>query len=402
MRILHTSDWHLGRRLLGKNRHAEFSAWLDWLLVCIQEQHVDALIVAGDIFDTTTPSASTQALYYDFLYRLQNTCCRHCIIVGGNHDSATLLNAPRLLLKHMNIHVVGQATAPEEEILVLKNADQNVELVVCAVPYLHERDIRQVEAFENIADKDQNIVKGIQTHYQTVAEQAQLIAQQHQVPLMATGHLFMVGGKTTDDDGVRELYVGNEGAVRADIFPACFDYVALGHIHVPQKINGLDHIRYCGSPIAMGFGEAAQQKEVLIVEFVGATLSTVTPIAIPKFQCLARLQGDMTELLEGIEQLKQDNCSVWLEARYTGQAVASNLKHSLQQALQGSQVELLKLYNQRLIHQVFNVEVEQPALEDLRHEEVFERCLDSHEIQGEARQTLKQTYQEAIHHLTLE
>ena len=146
MKLLHTSDWHLGRSLYDRKRYNEFEAFLNWLIGFIADEKVDLLLVSG-VFDSTTPSNRAQELYYHFLGRLSATGCRHAVITGGNHDSPTFLDAPKNLLGALNIHVVGSATGnPEDEVFVLKDDDGKTEAIVCAVPFLRDRDIRTVEA----------------------------------------------------------------------------------------------------------------------------------------------------------------------------------------------------------------------------------------------------------------
>lgn len=272
--ILHTSDWHLGRRLYGRLRYEEFDAFLDWLKETISDQKVDVLIVAGDIFDTMTPSNKAQALYYEFLGKVSKLCCQHIVIVAGNHDSPTFLDAPSNVLKFLNVHVIGTACDNlNDEVLILEDNCSEPLCVIAAVPYLRDRDVRGSRAGESVDSKDANVIAGIRAHYDEVASiakacQTQLIkTHQRHIPIIATGHLFAAGSKTTEDDGVRDLYVGNLGKISAEMFDDCFDYVALGHLHVPQRVGGCEHIRYSGSPIAMGFGEARQQKQVLLVQF---------------------------------------------------------------------------------------------------------------------------------------
>ncbi|WP_369958246.1 exonuclease SbcCD subunit D C-terminal domain-containing protein [Psychrobacter sp. CLB018] len=288
--ILHTSDWHLGRRLYGRMRYEEFEAFLSWLQETISAQKVDVLIVAGDIFDTMTPSNRAQALYYEFLGKVSKLCCEHIVIVAGNHDSPTFLDAPSQVLKFLNVHVIGTACDDlNDEVLVLDAIDGTPHCIIAAVPYLRDRDVRGSHAGESADSKDTNVIKGIRAHYDEVASIAKARqehlsdAHQRHIPIIATGHLFAAGSKTTEDDGVRDLYVGSLGQISADMFDECFDYVALGHLHVPQRVGGCEHIRYSGSPIAMGFGEAKQQKQVLLVEFgeVEKSLSDESTILQP-------------------------------------------------------------------------------------------------------------------------
>ena len=272
--LLHTSDWHLGRRLYGKPRYDEFKQFLDWQLQTLREQKVDVLLIAGDIFDTTAPSNQAQNLYYDFLSQVCHTDCRHVIIVAGNHDSASFLEAPKQLLKSFNIHIIGSMTdTPTDEVITLSDKSGQAELIVMAVPYLRDRDVRTVGHGERLDDKERKLAQGIKAHYAqiadiAIAQQAQLKAKyKRTIPIVATGHLFTVGGQTMEGDGVRDLYVGSLGSIGAEIFHPHIDYVALGHLHIPQVVGGQPHIRYAGSPIAMGFGESRQQKQVHLLRF---------------------------------------------------------------------------------------------------------------------------------------
>ncbi|WP_201527226.1 exonuclease SbcCD subunit D C-terminal domain-containing protein [Psychrobacter frigidicola] len=287
LNILHTSDWHLGRRLYGRMRYDEFVAFLNWLSDAITTQQVDVLIVAGDIFDTMTPSNKAQALYYEFLGKVSKSCCQHIVIVAGNHDSPTFLDAPSQVLKFLNVHVIGTACEDlNDEVLILNDADGIAHCIIAAVPYLRDRDVRSSGAGESMDSKDASVISGICAHYDAVAaiakahQQALAATHAHYIPIIATGHLFAAGGSTTTDDGVRDLYVGNLGKISAKMFDASFDYVALGHLHVPQRVGGREHIRYSGSPIAMGFGEARQQKQVLLVQF-GAITENIAPVSTP-------------------------------------------------------------------------------------------------------------------------
>lgn len=272
--LLHTSDWHLGRRLYGKPRYDEFKQFLDWQLQTLREQKVDVLLIAGDIFDTTAPSNQAQNLYYDFLSQVCHTDCRHVIIVAGNHDSASFLEAPKQLLKAFNIHIIGSMSdTPTDEVITLSDKAGQPELIVMAVPYLRDRDVRTVGHGERLDDKERKLAQGIKAHYAqiadiAIAQQAQLKANyKRSIPIVATGHLFTVGGQTMEGDGVRDLYVGSLGSIGAEIFHPQIDYVALGHLHIPQAVGGQPHIRYAGSPIAMGFGESRQQKQVHLLRF---------------------------------------------------------------------------------------------------------------------------------------
>jgi len=398
MKVLHTSDWHIGRTLYGRKRYEEFEAFLNWLAGTIQQNEIDTLLVAGDVFDTSSPSNRAQELYYRFLCRVSTSACRHVVVVAGNHDSPSFLNAPRELLKALDVYVVGNVTSnPEDEVLVLRNEQDVPELIVCAVPYLRDRDIRVAEAGESIEDKERKLIDGIRTHYAVVAALAEQKREECglDIPIVAMGHLFTAGGQTVDGDGVRELYVGSMAHVTAGIFPKSLDYLALGHLHIPQKVNGHETIRYSGSPLPMGFGEAKQQKSVCQVEFHGKS-ATVELIDVPVFQRLERIKGDWNGILDQILELSRRDSQVWLEVTYDGSEVIGDLRERLEEAVSGTQMEILRTKNNRIIDCVLGQTHEEETLDDLNVNDVFERCLAVHDVPEDQRPELLQAYRETL------
>lgn len=398
MRILHTSDWHIGRTLYGRKRQEEFEAFLAWMAETIQQNKIDTLLVAGDVFDTSTPNHHAQALYYRFLCQVAASPCRHVVVVAGNHDSPSFLNAPRELLRALNVHVIGNATSdPEDEVLVLHNEQDVPELIVCAVPYLRDRDIRTAEAGESVEDKEQKLIDGIRAHYATVATIAEQKRKElgARIPIVGMGHLFTAGGQTVDGDGVRELYVGSLAHVTAGIFPGSFDYVALGHLHVPQKVNGSETIRYSGAPLPMGFGEAKQQKSVCQVEF-RSTNASVQLINVPVFQKLERVKGDWSDISGRILELSVADSQGWLEIIYEGDEVIGDLRERLEVAVSGTRMEILRVKNNRIIDRVLKQIHEEETLDDLSVNDVFKRCLTVHGVPEDQWPELLQAYQEVL------
>ena len=398
MRVLHTSDWHIGRTLYGRKRYEEFEAFLTWLAETIQQNKIDALLVAGDVFDTSAPSNRAQELYYRFLCRVAASSCRHVVVVAGNHDSPSFLNAPKELLKALDVHVVGSSTElPEDEVLVLRNGQDAPELIVCAVPYLRDRDIRVAEAGESVEDKERKLIDGIRTHYAAVAASAEQKREELgvDIPIVAMGHLFTAGGQTVDGDGVRELYVGSLAHVTSGIFPTCFDYVALGHLHVPQKVNDSETIRYSGSPLPMGFGEAKQQKSVCHVEFHSTSVS-VQLLDVPVFQKLKRVKGDWDDISSRIREFSATDSRGWLEVIYEGDEVIGDLRERLEAAISSTQMEILRIKNNRIIDRVLGQIHDEEILDDLNVNDVFERCLAVHDVPENQRPELLRTYQETV------
>jgi exonuclease SbcD len=398
MKVLHTSDWHLGRALYNRKRYDECEAFLNWLAALIETEDIDALLVAGDVFDNSTPSNRAQELYYRFLCRVASSPRRHVVVTAGNHDSPSFLNAPRELLKFLNIHVMGCASeSPADEIVVLKGADDEPRLIVCAIPYLRDRDIRTAEAGESVEDKERKIVEGIKAHYRMVYDAAREKQglMKRPVPIVAMGHLYTEGGKTVDGDGVRELYIGSLLHVGRDVFPECIDYLALGHLHVPQAVGASDFIRYSGSPLPIGFGEAAQGKSVVLVEFSDAA-PRVAAIPVPRFQELRSLRGDWPALARAIDELKGEGSGAWLEIIYEGEVAAGDLQKRLDEAVDGTGIEILRVRNNRMVERAMSGKAGDETLDDLNVTDVFERCLEAHEVSEERRPVLLSAYREII------
>lgn len=399
MKVLHSSDWHIGRALYEKKRYREFELFLNWLLETISQQGIDVLLVAGDVFDTSTPGNRSQEIYYRFLYQVAScSSCRHVVVVAGNHDSPSFLSAPKDLLKALNVHVIGAISdSIEDEVLVLKNKDDLPELIVCAVPYLRDRDVRVAQPGESIEEKEKKLIEGIREHYFNVCELAEQKRKElkMEIPIIATGHLFTSGGKTVDGDGVRDLYVGSLAHLTVDIFPSCIDYLALGHLHIPQKVSDSDNIRYSGSPLQMSFGEAKQQKNVCMIEFEGKS-PTVSLVQVPVFQKLESIRGAWDQIEKRITELLNMQDSIWAEIVYEGEEVIGNLRDRLESMVNGSEVEILRVKNNHIINMVLNKKFEEECLDDLSVDDVFERCLELNEVSVEQRADLLNAYKEII------
>lgn len=405
MKILHTSDWHLGRTLYGRKRYDEFSAFLLWLVETVRAQRVDVLLIAGDVFDTCTPSNRAQELYYRFLCQVSAAGCRHVVVIAGNHDSPSFLNAPRELLLALNVYVVGAMTELlEDEVIVLRNGERP-EAIVCAVPYLRDKDLRMVEPGETIDIKNKKLIAGLSNHYAeacNIARKKRLNFEKDghsNIPLIAMGHLFTNGGKIIDGDGVRELYVGSLAHVGKDVFPEFIDYLALGHLHVPQSVGGAEHMRYSGSPIPMGYGEAGQNKQVILIEFNDDIKPIIQEISVPCFQQLVRISGSVDEIQEKLKLLKDDGSCAWLEIEYTGSEIITNLQEILEESAAGSAMEILRIKNKQIREHVINSIADNEILDDLNVDDVFLRCLDAALVGDEDRKDLLVAYHEVIQSL---
>jgi exonuclease SbcD len=400
MRILHTSDWHLGRTLYGRRRQAEYSAFLAWLIATIERQSVDALLVAGDVFDTGAPGNALRELYYRFLYRVvSSTTCRHIVITAGNHDSPSFLTAPRDLLGLCNIHVIGAASEnPDDEVVALRAGDGTLEAVVCAVPYLRDRDMRLVDDDESVEDKERKLLDGIREHYGAVARAAEKYreaAGAGAAPIVGMGHLFTAGGVVVEGDGVRDLYVGGQIHVSPDMFPNVFAYLALGHLHAPQAVGGSALRRYSGSPLPMTFAEAGRGKSVCLLDL---SRSDVTLVPVPCFRELAGVRGDWPDIEAAVRRLVDAGSTAWVEIVYEGSELIADLRERVEDLVHGANLEVVRVRNTRIVSQMLAHQgMEQPG--DLNVHEVFERCLDAHAIPPEQRPTLVAAYREILNDL---
>ncbi len=289
MRILHTADWHIGQRLHERQRTDEHEKFLDWLLQTIQEHQVELLLVSGDIFDTALPSSDSTNLYYRFLYQLFDETDAYTVITAGNHDSARHLEAPREFLEMGRIYVVGLADDPAKCVFTFPR--DNPRVAVAAVPYLSEGDLRHL-SYETEVDRNERYREWLKAFYADCVS-----AMPAELPKILMGHLFVQGG--TIGTSERNVQIGGATAVNASDFPENVSYVALGHLHRPQTINGTDYpIRYSGSPIPLRFNETGYRKKVYLLELSDdGTLIHDEEIEVPIFKELCTVEGNETSVL---------------------------------------------------------------------------------------------------------
>jgi len=386
MRILHTSDWHLGQNFYSKSRAAEHAAFLDWLLETAQAQQVDAIIVAGDIFDTGAPPSYARELYYRFVVQLQQTGC-HLVVLAGNHDSVATLNESREILAFLHTTVVAAAgCAP----FMLNHRNGTPGAVFCPVPFLRPRDIVTSQAGLSGSEKQQHLLAAITDYYDQQYQQACALRGEATLPIIASGHLTTVGASKSD--AVRDIYIGTLDAFPAQNFPPV-DYIALGHIHRPQVIGGQDHIRYCGSPIALSFDETGKAKSVNLVTFADGRLADVTPLTVPVTQQLAVIKGDLAAIGQQLEQWRGSPAAppVWLDIEITTDDWLTDMQRRIQAMTEDLPVEVLLVRRSREQRQRMMAGELRETLSELRVEEVFERRLaleEPDEAQGQRVRTL--------------
>ncbi|MDX1369522.1 exonuclease subunit SbcD, partial [Pseudomonas sp.] len=208
MRILHTSDWHLGQHFMGKTRQVEHQAFCAWLIEQVRVHEVDALLIAGDIFDTGAPPSYAREQYNRFIVELRGSGCE-LVVLGGNHDSVAMLGESKTLLAQLDTRVIpGVCADLSEQLLVLKKRDGTPGALLCGIPFIRPRDVLQSQAGQSAQDKQLSLQQAIQQHYQALyalaeARRAELGGE---LPIIATGHLTTVGASASES--VREIYVG--------------------------------------------------------------------------------------------------------------------------------------------------------------------------------------------------
>lgn len=382
MRIIHTSDWHLGQYFFTKTRAQEHQQFLDWLLAQIKNYQVDALIVAGDIFDTGSPPSYARELYNRFIVAIRDTQCQ-LVILGGNHDSVATLNESKSLLACLNTTVIANVhTETPQAPLILSQKDNTPGALLCAIPYLRPRDMISSKSGQSGAEKQTALKEAIAEYYQAQYQAALELRQQLNVdiPIIATGHLTTIGASVTDS--VREIYIGTLEAFSATLFPE-FDYIALGHIHRPQVVNKSGHIRYSGSPIPLSFDECGQQKSVCLIDFEQDKLAELTLLPIPEFQLLRTISGSLKEIATQLDTLKtqysETNTSIWLDIEVSTQDYLSDIQTRIQELANDPLFDVILLRRARKQRQTLT-QNEKETLTELTVYDVFERRLEQHEF----------------------
>ncbi|MEX9784281.1 exonuclease subunit SbcD [Providencia manganoxydans] len=378
MRIIHTSDWHLGQYFFTKSRAAEHQYFLTWLIEQVKQYQVDAVIVAGDIFDTGSPPSYARELYNQFVVSLQQTGCQ-LVILSGNHDSVSVLNETSSLLAYLNTDVVTSGSQPH--VITLKNAQGEPGALLCAIPFLRPRDIQLSVAGQSSEQKQLSLQNAISEYYQCSYQlaQQQREALGLEIPIIATGHLTVVGAEVSDS--VRDIYIGTLDAFPSGAFPPA-DYIALGHIHRPQVIGGKPHIRYCGSPIALSFDEAEQQKSVCLVEFDRSDIAQIQQLPIPIFQPLKTLKGSLADIQKQLNEINNNDSiqPIWLDIEVASQDYLADIQQRIEALVKDLPVDVVLLRRARKQPQGQQTALANETLNELTAEEVFLRRLTEEEL----------------------
>lgn len=341
LRIVHTSDWHLGHTLHGVSREAEHAAFLRWLEELVVAERADALLVTGDVFDTATPPASAERALYDLLARLRARAPGlGVVITGGNHDGPARLEAPAALLEALGVRVVaslGRPSDPTRCVLPLRDASGAVAAWVAAVPFLRPADLPAARPGDG-PGLDRAVVE---VHRAAVAHARALRAPGQ--ALLATGHLAVRGAAVSADSERRVL--GGAAPDAGELFAPDLAYVALGHLHRAQAV-GREAVRYAGSPLPLSLAEADHAHQVVLVELEGERLARVEPRLVPRTVDVLRLPragpGPEAALLAELARLPDDHPAL-VEARVAAPAPDPGLRRRVEEALRGKAARLVKL-----------------------------------------------------------
>lgn len=399
MKVLHTADWHIGKTLHKQALKKELELFFHWLLSVILAETVDVLLVSGDVFDMANPSSKDRQIYYSFLSQLSKLKIQ-VVITGGNHDSINLLNAPKEILKSLSINVIGGAKEQiDQELIPIKNEKGDVALLIAAVPFLRDKDLRNKNTDQVFKDRTEAVREGIKNHY---AQLADICASEYKtIPTIAMGHLYAKGSLTSDSE--REIHIGNTAAVESNIFSPIFDYVALGHIHRPQVIGKNENIRYSGSPIALSFSEKEDKKMVLLVDIKAKNELNVKPIMVPKFRELQKFKGTYEEVKEKLKNYEPEfELESFVELEINEPSFSSNILSKVEELV--DEYEGSKKYIILKHKTVFKEGAKDTSelfthgqnIEDLTPIDVFKKRLESEELDQDTSQLVQDAFLEIL------
>lgn len=355
MRLLHTSDWHLGQTLHNFDRSYEHGCFLDWLVDTLASEDIDVLLIAGDIFDNANPSAAAHRQLYRFLQQAKARVPHlQVVVIAGNHDSPGRLEAPTPLLEAHGTIVVGNVGRNSEggvdlERLLVPLRDRGGKLAAwcLAIPFLRPGDVPRVVADDEALAGDPYL-NGTALLYRQAFALAQSRCTGTEA-IIAMGHCHMVDGQSSQDSE-RRIVIGGTEALPTSMFDPQVAYVALGHLHLAQRVGGHEHRRYCGSPLPLSFSEVGYQHQVLRIELDGPVATSVTPLHVPRAVELLRLPpkpAPLDEVLAALEALDlpaaPPQMQPFVEVRVLLDGPEPGLRSRVETALAGKPVRLAKI-----------------------------------------------------------
>lgn len=386
MRLLHTSDWHLGHSLHGYSRAYEHARFLAWLLDLLEKEAVDALLISGDIFDSSNPPADALACWYRFLADVMRRMPEHfrVVVIGGNHDSVARLNAPRSILEPMRVHVVGGvprtsdgALDAEAMSIPLYNRRGEVAAWCAAMPYIRVSDLGP-----RLKEDDDYHIAAVARLYDGLFKYVAGKRRTGQA-LVAMGHCFMSGGQLSEDSE-RKILGGNQHALPLSLFPRELAYAGLGHLHLRQALGREGKVRYSGSPIPLSFRERGYKHGVFVLDLEGEQLGDVREHLVPRVVQMERLKSvpeqeldDHLAKLEDLTPFHLEEERPLLEVSVKVTVNTPGLRQKVEKALEGKAARLLKLTLEREEREKRPLATAMPGspLRDMKPELVFAKCV---------------------------
>ena len=383
MRIIHTSDWHLGHTLMDRTREEEMSSFFSFLIDTINEKKVDALLISGDIFDTGTPSNSALSLYYSFLASISKTGCKDVFVIAGNHDSPSLLSAPKEILEMVNIHVC--ATKDDIKPYVL-----NDEVLILPIPFPRDQELRRLVQGESIREEEDKLRRAIEDLYRIETEKA--VEMYPNLPIIAMGHLM---ASNISSEEKLDLYIGGLGTIDSKCFPPSLSYVALGHIHRKANLNDSGTICYSGSPIPFSFKEGKDTKVLKLIEIDNKEVS-VSDIEIPRFRKLFQIRGDEKTIIKELSDLVENKEEGWVSLEITESGVSSSIRTKAETMTKDTGLEIIHIKDTTVSKKLLETEENIDSLENLTEEDIFSKFLDEKEIKDERKKDLLSLFNEIL------
>ncbi|MDR1938201.1 MAG: exonuclease SbcCD subunit D [Tannerellaceae bacterium] len=341
MRFIHTADWHIGQNFFEFDRKEEHLQFLVWLKKQLADLSVDALLIAGDVFDSPNPSAESQKMFYKFLREATAENQRlQIVITAGNHDSGARLEAPNPLLEEMNITVrgtirrTGEGEIDYAHLIVPLMEGDRIAAWCMAVPYLRQGDYPEAE----------NYARGVGEMYKALYES---IADKTK-PVIAMGHLQATGSEISENDRSERTVIGGLECVPPDSFSREITYTALGHLHRAQRVSGRENVRYSGAPLPMSFAEKNNRQGVTLVEATSAH-TTIEHIEFEPPAGLLSIPKDpqqLPEILEAIRLLPDGEitaASPYLEIKALITEPEPSLRYRIEEALKNKAVRLARI-----------------------------------------------------------
>ena len=376
MKIIHTSDWHLGQNFMGKSRIEEHQAFLSWLIDIIKTKEIEVLLVSGDIFDTGTPPNYALELYYNFLKELSTIKTMIVtIITAGNHDSISTLKAPKQLLEVLNVQVITSGDEDENVIIpIYKNED--LKSIVCAVPFLRDSVIRDSLEAQTSTQKEKLTNHGIKAYYEKCYKKAIELKKDKNIPIIAMGHLTTVGSRSSQSE--RDIYIGGTIDIGGDYLASMFDYVALGHLHINQIVKN-NHVRYSGSPIPLSFSESKNSQKINLISFEENDIQ-IEELNVPLYRKLIVIKGNFETIKDEFSKIEDKNS--WIEVHIQDDN-PMYVNGEIRQLASKLELTLLAVKIQKNETEIKKQSEKIISLDELTVEDIFKKRLEVEDLKDE-------------------